>query len=115
MELEIRVGMLEERFTGLERLVQDLIEVVKNGFLRMEERFEQIDEKFDQIDTQFDRIDRRFDQIDTQFNDIKEDTRGIHRSVNKLLIRDEYNEDRMLEHEERIGTLERWRKGFKNA
>ena len=54
--------------------IQNLTEIVKQGFLRMDERFEAVDKRFEDLyhymDKRFDAVDKRFEAVDKRFEDL---------------------------------------------
>jgi hypothetical protein len=79
-------------------MIRDLTEAMQFGFLRIEERF-----------------NARFDRMDMEFAELKQDNKNIHRSLAKIDLLHEDESDHILNHEERITGLEKWKKGFAGA
>lgn len=54
--------------------IQNLTEIVKQGFMRMDERFEAIDKRFEDMlhymDKRFDAVDKRFEAVDKRFETV---------------------------------------------
>ena len=83
------VGYMDTRQEELkvEPTLYDVIEAVQGGFIQLEAK-----------------MDARFDQVDAQF-------RVVNQRLFKLELTLEDHSDTILNHEERLGTLESWKNG----
>ena len=56
---------------------QKLTEIVKQGFIRMDERFEAVDKRFEAVDKRFEvmqtYMDKRFEAVDKRFEELRQD------------------------------------------
>jgi hypothetical protein len=84
---------IREEIRELKTMIFDLAEAMQLGFARTDERFDQV------------KVD-----MDTQFVEVRNDIRALYQLHSDVEIRAENQEDTVLNHEERIVTLEKWRK-----
>ena len=65
--------------------LEELSEIVVEGFKKVDQRFARIDERFTRIDERFTRIDERFTRIDERFGEIRDEMREYHLQIEARL------------------------------
>ncbi len=105
-----------ELFPDTEPTLYDVIEVMQRNFTRVDSRFESLETRFDTLEQRFDSLEERFDTLELRFDDLEAqfDTLASEfhlseRRSSKGEIQFEDLSDSVLNHEERLVRIEKWR------
>jgi len=83
-----RIDLNHTRIGEQESSLKELIQIVQNGFDRMDKRFEAVDKRFEAVEKRFEAVDKRFDdlihQMDKRFEAVDRRFDDMNKKFNLL-------------------------------
>jgi ABC-type phosphate transport system auxiliary subunit len=81
---------LRERMVRVEEELKHQRELMREGFVRMDERFEAAEQRHRELRqdmfARFEQVDKRFEQVDRRFEGVQQDIRELQRRMDRFMV-----------------------------